>query len=276
VIAPTFPHVYRRWVEAFGIESDGPAAVGVKFVPRGDSPPPEAGLPDRAYTWCHSVKRASEGRATLVTRESVGCVMAGIALGLLDENEAEPLPGWRQYSQNMATSPAPRDYKEGWVLACAAAGREDFAMTGPGDSGRFRSVEAARRAFAEMPKIQPACMDGVVAFPPSEELAGLVPDVVVLALTPRETVRTIQGLTFTTGARFASSTLGVAGFCVDLVAYPYVTGRPNASFLCVGARVIARWEGRLNGLGLPWPVFLAAVEGMEASRTGYPYPRYPE
>jgi uncharacterized protein (DUF169 family) len=149
-------------------------------------------------------------------------------------------------------------------------------MTGLNDAGRFRSVMAARRAFEEMPKIQPPCMDAVVAFPPREDLAELVPDVVILALNARETLRTIQALTFSIGARISSSTLGVAGFCVDLTTIPYLTGRPNTGFLCIGARVIARWEGTLNGLGLPWRTFLSIADGMHASKAGYPFARYPE
>ena len=272
----TFPETYRRYMAAFGTP-DLPdiAAVGVKFVRRGETPPPQAAPLDMAYTWCYALKQASKGEVPLVTRDSVGCVMAAIALGLVDEDDPRPLPGWRQYSQNMGASPAPLDYKEGRVFGCAAARRREFALYGADDPGRFASVEAARRAFAGMAKIQPACMDAVVAFPPADDLAGLTPDVVVLALTPRETVRTIQGLAFSTGERFEFSTLGVAGFSSDLTAYPFVTGKPNASFLCVGARVVARWEGGLNGLGLPWSSFLAAADGMEASKAGFPFHRYP-
>lgn len=273
---PTFPDAYRSYMSAFGTP-DLPdiAAVGVKFVRRGASPPPQAAPLEMAYTWCYAVKQASRGEVPLVTRDTVGCVMAGVALGLVDETDAQPLLGWRQYSQNMAAAPAPLDYKEGRVFACAAAAHQEFALFGADDPGRFRSVEAARRAFADMPKIQPACMDAVVAFPPEDELADITPDVVILALTPRETLRTIQGLTFSTGERFVASTLGVAGFSVDLTAYPYVTGKPNASFLCIGARIVGRWEGGLNGLGLPWPTFLSAIEGMRESRSGYPFQRYP-
>jgi uncharacterized protein (DUF169 family) len=272
----TFPEVYRRYIAAFGTpDLDGIAAVGVKFVRRGEKPPPQAAALEMAYTWCYAVRQASKGEVPLVTRETVGCVMAGIALGLLDENDPRPLAGWRQYSQNMGAPPAPLDYREGRVFACAAARHQEFALYGADDPGRFRTVEAARRAFADMPKIQPACMDAVVAFPPDDELSNITPDVVILALTPRETLRTIQGLTFSTGERFVASTLGVAGFSVDLTAYPYVTGKPNASFLCVGARAVARWEGGLNGLGLPWRTFVEAVEGMESSKAGYPFARYP-
>jgi uncharacterized protein (DUF169 family) len=274
--AATFPEAYRRYMAGFGTpDLDDIAAVGVKFVRRGEAPPPQAAPLEMAYTWCYAVKQASKGEVPLVTRETVGCVMAAIALGLVDEDDPEPLPGWRQYSRNMSTSPAPRDYREGRVFACAAAGRGDFALYGADDPGRFRTVEAGRRAFGGMPKIQPAAMDAVVAFPPDDELAGVTPDVVILALTPRETLRSVQALTFSTGERFDSSTLGVGAFCVDLAAHPYLTGRPNACFLCVGARVIARWEGGLNGLGLPWHTFLSVAEGMEASKAGYPFPRYP-
>lgn len=273
---PTFPAAYRRYMRAFGMpDLPDVAAVGVTFVRRGEAPPPEAAPLDMAYTWCYAVKQAAKGEVPLVTRETVGCVMAAIALGLVDEDEAEPLPGFRQYSQHMGAAPAPADYKAGRVFGCAAAGRMDLALYGADDPGRFGSVEAARRAYDGMAKIQPACMDAVVAFPPEPELAGLVPDVVILALTPRETVRTVQALAFATGERFEMSTLGVGGFSVDLTAAPYVTGKPNGSFLCVGARVIARWDGGLNGLGLPWAHFLALVDGMEASAKGFPFARYP-
>ncbi len=273
---PAFPQAYRRYIAAFGSpEVEGVAAVGVKFVRRGETPPPQAEPLDMAYTWCYAVRQASRGEVPFVTRDNIGCVMAAIALGLVDEDDPAPLPGWRQYSQNMGAAPAPLDYREGRVFGCAAARHMEFALYGADDPGRFRTVEAARRAFSGMAKIQPACMDAVVAFPPEDDLAGIIPDVVILALTPRETVRTIQGLAFATGERIEASTLGVAGFPVDLTAYPYVTGKPNASFLCVGARAIARWEGSLNGLGLPWRTFVAAVEGMEASAGGYPFHRYP-
>jgi len=273
----TFSEAYRRYIEAFGTSTlCDYAAVGVKFVPRGVAPPVQAAPLDKAYTWCTAVREASRGRVPLVTRDTVGCVMSAIALGLVDENESEPLPGWRQYSQNMLTQPAPLDYKEGRVLACRAAGRMDFAMCGAEDSGRFQSVEAAKRAFAGMAKIQPPTMDAVVALPPVEQVDDVEPDVVILALTPRETVRTLQALTFQTGERIEVSTLGVAGFCVDMTVQPYLTGRVNASFLCVGARIIARWEGNLNGLGIPWKTFHSVVHGMQASKVGYPFTKYPD
>ncbi|MBM3266260.1 MAG: DUF169 domain-containing protein [Candidatus Sericytochromatia bacterium] len=272
----TFPELYRRYMAAFGTP-DLPeiAAVGVKFVKHGDAAPPQAAPLDMAYTWCYALKQAAKGEVPLVTKETIGCMMAGIALGLIDEQDPDPLPGWRQYSQNMGTPPTPRDYREGLVFGCAAAGRQDLALYGADDVGRYLSVDAAKKAYQGMPKVQPATTAAVVAFPPDPELATIEPDVVILALTPRETLRTIQGLTFQTGERFESSTLGVGGFSVDLTSYPYVTGKPNASFLCVGARVVARWEGGLNGLGLPWSYFQSAVAGMEASATGYPFPRYP-
>jgi len=275
-MALTFPEAYRRYMAAFGVP-DLPeiTAVGVKFVRRGETPPPQAAPLEMAYTWCYAVKQAAKGEVPLLTRETCGCVMAAIALGLVDEDETEPLPGYRQYSQNMGAAPAPADYKAGRVFSCASAGRMDLALYGPDDPGRFATVAAAQRAYAGMAKIQPACMDAVVAFPPEEELAELVPDVVILALTPRETVRTVQALTFATGERLEMNTLGVGGFSVDLTAAPFVTGKPNGSFLCVGARVIARWDGDLNGIGLPWAHFLAMVEGMEASAKGYPFAKYP-
>lgn len=273
---PTFPEAYRRFMAAFGVpDLAGISAVGVTFVPRGETPPTQAAPLELAYTWCYALKQASRGEVPLLTRDNIGCVLAAIALGLVDEDEADPLPGWRQHRQMMETSPAPRDYKAGLVFGCAAAGRPDLALYGPDDVGRFSSVEAARKAFAAMPRIQPARMDAVVAFPPEPDLAELVPDVVILALTPRETLRAVQALTFMTGERFEATTLGIGGFSADLTAFPYLTGKPNVSFMCVGARVVARWDGGLNAMGLPYETFLRLVAGMEASATGYPFARYP-
>lgn len=272
----SFHDTYRRYMATFSVpDLQDIIAVGVKFVRKGEQAPAQAAPLDMAYTWCYAVKQASRGEVPLVTRDSVGCVMAAIALGLVDEDDPEPLPGWRQYSQNMGEAPAPADYKAGRVFACAAAGQGQFALYGADDPGRFKSVEAAQRAFADMPKIQPACMDAVLAFPPSAELSAITPDVVILITSPREAMRTIQGMVFATGKRFNVSTLGVAGFCVDLVTMPYLTGEANASFLCVGARAIARWEGGLCGLGLPWQTFLNLVDDMEATVSAYPFQKYP-
>lgn len=94
---PTFFEAYRRYLAAFDcLEMDGVAAVGVKFVERGQPPPPQAAQLDQAYTWCYAVRQASRGEVPFVTRDTVGCIMAGIALGLVDETESEPLGGWRQ------------------------------------------------------------------------------------------------------------------------------------------------------------------------------------
>lgn len=272
----TFPEAYRRYMAAFGVpELPDIAAVGVKFVRQGEAPPPEAQPMEMAYTWCYAVKQASKGEVPLVTADTVGCVMAGIALGLVDENDPNPLPGFRQYSQKMETQPSPLDFKEGRVYGCKAAQRMDLAFYGAEDPGRFSTVEAARKAYDAMPKIQPATMAAVVPFPPDEDLAHIVPDVVILALTPRETVRSLQGLAWLTGDRFEFHTLGVGGFSVDLTAAPFISGKANASFMCVGARIIARWEGNLNGLGLPWAEFQRMVIGLEGSAKGFPFARYP-
>ena len=56
---------------------------------------------------------------------------------------------------------------------------------------------------------------------------------------------------------------------------PYLHQEINISPYCLGARLIAKFEGDRMGLGMPYFLYEQMVQGVEESRTGFPFPDYP-
>ena len=261
--------------------------AGVKFYPDGD-PIPDAVLAYKpseiSLTSCQALRQALLGDAVLLTLDNVGCVAAAISLGLVDENQASPLNGPRVYTEiireHSATAPdwsppSPKDFTDGLVYACSDAGRLDFCLFGPEDSGRFHDTPTASRAVSEMTAIQPATMRGVFFFPPDFDDKEIEPDVVVMSIRPVELARMVQAYGYNTGKRVNSSMGSVRVVNSDLIARPYLSGEINVSSYCVGARLIAQFEGDRLGMGIPFKEYGELVKGMTDSRTGYPFAQYP-
>ena len=61
----------------------------------------------------------------------------------------------------------------------------------------------------------------------------------------------------------------------DLIVRPYLTNQMNISSYCLGARLIAEFEGDRLGIGMPYGIFGEIVTGMEDSKGGFPFPMYP-
>lgn len=223
--------------------------------------------------WCAALRVVSESSALMVTRETIGCPAGAISLGLIDENEATPLEGERPYTDLMEKPAPPAEFTSGRVYACQASGHMEYSLFGPGDTGRFASLDAARRALETMAVIRPPTTGAVVAYHAEE--VELHPDVVVLPVTPRQALRVIQAQAFETGERTNISTLGLRGVCSDVTAAPYLEGRINGSFFCLGARALAGWPGELLVLGMPHEIFHRIVGGMIKSAGGFPYEKYP-
>lgn len=220
----------------------------------------------------------------MLTLDNIGCVAAAISLGLVDQHQAEPLQGPRLYTDLMHHqsgqgdafhAPSPKDFTDGLVYACHSAGRPDFCLFGSADRGRFRDQATARAAVAEMMAIQPAVMRGVFLYPPDFTEPELLPNVVVLSVRPVELMRIVQAYQYRTGWRLEASMGGLRAVNSDLIVRPYLTQRSNVSPYCLGARLIGRYEADRLGIGLPYREFIALVEGMEASRGGYPPSQYP-
>lgn len=257
----------------------------VKFFKKGEK------IPDSLWknhpenltmTSCQATKQASIGDALLLTRKNIGCIAAGISLGLIDQDEEKPLEGSRVYTDIMKenaktdfTSPTPKEFTTGAVYACQASGKPEFALFGPDDAGRYKDQETARKGIEEMMAIQPAIMEGVFFYTPGFSEYTSPPDVVVMSVRPVDLSRIIQAYQYNTGKRIEASMGGLRVVNSDLIARPYLTQEINVSTFCLGARLIAEFEADRMGIGMPYSKFVEILQGMKDSKTGFPFHLYP-
>jgi uncharacterized protein (DUF169 family) len=219
-----------------------------------------------------------------LTKESIGCVAAAITFGLVDANQSKPLGESLVYTDIMKSQaadqshfvpPTPKDFTDGTVYACTAAGRPDFALFGKDDTGRYDSKDTARRAMSDMTAIQPATTQAVFLYSIDFEDADVVPDVVTMAVRPVELTRIIQAYQFHSGDRVNASMGGLRVVNSDLIVRPYLTQKMNVSTFCLGARLIAEFEADKMGVGMPFEIWKDVIIGMEDSKGGFPFAAYP-
>lgn len=280
---------YQSMIHHMGVPGLAIPITAVKFF-RGDHTvvPPEVlkykpgGI---TLTSCQADRQASLGDAVCLTRENIGCVAAAITFGLVDQNQDQPLGGSRVYTDLMEKqaskdkvfqAPSPKDFTEGRVYACKDAGCDQFALFGKDDSGRYKDVETAKRGVSEMMAIQPPDTQAVFFYSPEYDDMEIIPDVVVLSVRPVELTRIIQAYQYNTGRRVTANMGGLRVVNSDLIVRPYLTGAINVSTYCLGARLIARYEGNRLGIGLPYADFNEIVQGMADSYTGFPFHLYPD
>jgi uncharacterized protein (DUF169 family) len=281
-----FQRLTEHLVEAMEVPGLQIPIAGVSFYKSSDTVPEEIlqYLPQTSTTSCHALRAAMLEDAVYLEKRRIGCVAAAISLGLVEKRAPRPLKGKRVYTELMRessgqgkdfTPPAPLEFSDGSVYACRDSGHQEFGLFGKKDSGRFKSRDIAVEAIAKMPAIQPPVMQGVFYFSPDFKEIPVVPDVVVLSVRPVELCRIIQGYQFITGERVRADIGGLRAGCSDLIVRPYLYNEPNISPFCLGARLIARFEGDRMGLGMPYPLFELTVQGVDDSRTGFPFPKYP-
>ena len=249
-----FKDLADRFLDCYSEGELPPVPIGVRLIPKGMEIP--MGLtPSKEYLgmpWCQAIRVAEiEKEAIVLDQTNIGCPAAAISLGLVDAYDEEPLGGKRRYTDLMAKTPAsPADFTTGRVYACKDSDHMQFALFGDKDVGRYETLGKAMHAIQGMKAIQPAIMKAAVVYPAG--YLDLTPDVVILAIKPKQALLAIQGYNFLSGDRFHMSTIGIRGVCADLTAAPYLEQRLNGSFLCLGARALGGWEGEFVGLGIPF------------------------
>ena len=284
----TVSRLYSRMIESMGVEGLEIPATYARLYPYKEAIPEKVATyytEEETVMCCQATRHASHGSPVLLTIDNIGCVAAAISLGLVDQHQASPLVQTpRLYTDLMQKQsglgpkfipPAPEEFTTGVVYACRSTGREDYCLFGKEDSGRFKDVETAKKAVAEMMAIQPPTIKGVFFFSNGFEELDLIPDVVLLSVRPVELTRIIQGYQYITGKRVNSSMGPLRVVDSDLIVRPYLTQEINVSTFCLGARLVARFEGDRLGIGIPFNKFEQVIQGMEQSRTGYPFPKYP-
>ena len=151
----SFKDASTRFMDAFGEEGMVVRPVGVKLIPKGKGVPEGAKAAEQGMPWCEAVRIAAmKDEAVVITKDNVGCPAAGIALGLVDQYQNEPLSGKRKYTDLMAVQASPADFTNGLVYACKDSGNMQFALFGGDDTGRYETLGAALRAVSGMTAIQ--------------------------------------------------------------------------------------------------------------------------
>jgi uncharacterized protein (DUF169 family) len=279
--------LYDRMIKAMGLTETAIPAAFVKIYSQNDEIPEavyEYETGEVTLTSCQAARQASIGDAVCLTKNNIGCIAAAITFGLVDQNEDKPLEKPRVYTEimrshaqnkNEFTPPSPKDFTEGLVYACADSGRKDFSLFGPDDSGRFKDVETAKAAVMEMTAIQPATTKAVFFCSAAFNDIDIQADVVVLSLRPVELTRIVQAYQYMTGKRVKADMGGLRAVNSDLIVRPFLTGEINISPYCLGSRIIASYEANKIGIGIPMKLFEIIVEGLERSKTGYPFELYP-
>jgi len=279
---------YKKMIDAMGVEGLEIPVTYVKLFHQGDLLPVSLikYYPiEETLTSCQALRHASQGHPVLLNLDTIGCIAAAISLGLVDQHRdtALDLPP-RLYTNLMSeqsgldhrfSPPSPNEFTSGHVYACRDAGKPEYCLFGPEDSGRFKNIETARFAIDQMAVIQPAVVKSIFFFSNNFEDEELVPDVVVFNVRPVELTRIIQAYQFMTGQRVSASMGALRVVPSDLIAWPYLNQEINISTYCLGARLLAGFEGDRLGIGIPYRKFDLVVGGMERSKTGYPFDRYP-
>jgi uncharacterized protein (DUF169 family) len=279
--------LYDEMIDALGVEGLNVPTACVKIYKQGEEIPAgvlgyePSGL---TLTSCQSMRQASFGDSVLLTPKSIGCVAAATTFGLVDRKQDEPMGESLVYTDIMKAQtsdqehfvpPTPKDFSDGTVYACTAAGRSDFALFGPDDTGRYDSTETARRAMDDMIAIQPPTTQAVFLYALEFDDADIEPDVIVMSVRPVELTRIIQAYQFHTGNRVNASMGGLRVVNSDLIVRPYLTQEMNVSTFCLGARLIAEFEADKMGVGMPYSMWKDVIKGMQDSKGGFPFPLYP-
>ena len=276
-------------IDAMGVEGLVIPAACIKLYRHEDVLPEclEQFCPsEETVTSCQAVRHASLGHPVNLNLDTIGCIAAAVSLGLVDQYRDTPLdhPA-RIYTDLMRRQsgpdskfrpPSPNDFSSGLVYACRDAKKPEFCLFGSEDSGRFKDVDTARAAVEQMAAIQPAVMKNIFFYPANYfEDADVEPDIVILSVRPVELTRIIQGYQFMTGKPIHASMGALRAVPSDLIARPFLSQQINVSTYCLGARLLAGFEGDRLGIGIPYQEFDLLVSGIEQSQTGYPFPRYP-
>lgn len=280
--------LYQRLMAAMQVPDLEIPTTCVKLYPHTEAVPTKVRalrVDEETLMSCQATRHASQGHPVFLDATNIGCVAAAISLGLVDQQQSRPMEQPpRLYTNVMHEQsglgdhfhpPAPSDFSSGLVYACQHAGRPEFGLFGADDAGRFKDVETAQQALQSMMAIQPPTMQGVLFFPAHYNAVAVVPDVVVMAVRPVELTRLLQGYQYLTGRPVQAVMNPLRVVDSDLIARPFLTGEINFSSFCLGARVLGRFEADRMGLGIPFDKFKILVDGVERSRTGYPFELYP-
>ncbi len=188
--------------------------VGVKFLNDINELPSISDYEQkRKLRYCQSLMLAGEGHKILLSSQNISCAAAGAAFGIM------PLH--------------PK----------LASGEGHY------NTGVFGSLESAEKIMREIPRIDQGTFKYIAIGPLGE--VEWVPDVVIVEAEPEAIMWLSLAQIYDSGTRLQYSTSIVQACCVDVTVVPFLSGKPNASFGCIGCRESTDLDAKEAMLGLP-------------------------
>lgn len=178
---------------------------------------------DGMASYCYMVKLASEGGSFKACNTNFKCNSSAIALGIRPLNN-KIISGNQYYS-----------YKT------------------------YDSLSRAKGVQREVTYINHKIYG--IAIMPLENF-HVEPDVVIIIANNYQTMRVVQGYTYSHGVAKNIKLCGNQGVCSECTATPYETNDMNLSMLCSNTRFSCQWDDAEMGIGLPFNKYGSLVDGV--------------
>jgi uncharacterized protein (DUF169 family) len=146
-------------------------------------------------------------------------------------------------------------------------------MDGAVNTGVYqKDREAAMAMQQKMPRVASGVV-GVLTYPLSRPVEGLVPDLVVIYGNSAQAMRFVQAFLYHEGGEFVMKSSGDAGVCSRGVAQVAITGEPTIEIPCMGDRRFALAQDHEMIIGIPFGWLERTTEGLAAThKAGIRYP----
>lgn len=201
--------------------------VAVKLI-KNDEPLPKNIPPlNRRLRHCQSVMIARKGKTLLMTPDKHACPDGSALLGMT--KMPEKLANGKLYM----------------------------------GFGKFKSITQAKRMLDERPSLEAKGGIKATLVAPLDE-ATFTPDVVIFTINPEQAMWFVCAISYSTGERSFFNTSGFNAMCIDATLTPYLTGKPNFSFGCHGARGSTDLGENEMLVGIPWKMVPSILESLSS------------
>ena len=162
------------------------------------------------------------------------------------------------------------------VLGAACAGiiaPPERVLDGSVNKGIYQKDQPAAAAMQQaMPRLAPD-VTGLLTYPLSRPVEGMVPDLVVLYVNSAQAMRFVQAFLYQDGGEFVMKSSGDAGVCSRAVAQVALTNEPTIEIPCMGDRRFGMTQDHELCIGIPFSWLKRTAEGLAAThKAGIRYP----
>ena len=125
--------------------------------------------------------------------------------------------------------------------------------------GLYKDAETSGTIRKELVYLEEPCYGLMVA--PIEKMKE-IPDAVILIVNAYNSMRLLQGYSYSYGMPKSINMLGNQAICLECTARPIGIKDLNTSMLCIGTRHRAGWKNEEMAVGIPGEQFIDVVNGL--------------